>query len=152
MSDPIIFENATSRFALPLLYSGQAEKEAFVNEAFARADALLHYTASGQTGTPPTDPGEGEAWLVAPGATGAWAGQDQTLALQQGGGWTFIAPREGMRVFDTQAGQERFFAGTWKKATLPVEPLGGSTVDGEARAAIADLVSSLQSLGILPAV
>ncbi|EIZ78298.1 hypothetical protein WSK_3180 [Novosphingobium sp. Rr 2-17] len=150
MSDPLIFDSATPRFALPLLYAGQAQKEAFVNEALERVDAILHCCISGETTTPPTAANDGDAWIVGATATGDWAEHDGALAIRQGGGWTFIAPRDGMRVYDQAARQERFFAGAWKKATLPVELLGGSTVDGEARAAIIDLVSALQALGIFP--
>ncbi len=42
MSDPVQFEGATPRFALPLLFAGQAQKEFFVNEALLRADMVLH--------------------------------------------------------------------------------------------------------------
>lgn len=150
MSDPVIFESASPRFALPLLYVGQAQKEIFVNEALALTDALLHCTVAGESAAPPADPVDGENWLVAAAATGDWAGQDLSLACRQGGDWLFIPPRDGMRIFDLSTGQERLFFGSWRKASLPSEPLGGSTVDAEARAAVSDLISALQALGVLP--
>ena len=151
MSDPITFESATPRFALPLLYPGQAQKEVFVNEALAVADAMLHCTVAGESAAPPAAPADGENWLVAAGATGAWAGRDQSLACCQAGNWLFVPPRDGMRIFDLAAGQELLFYGYWRKASLLSEPLGGSVVDGEARAAITQLISALQALGVLPA-
>lgn len=151
MSDPVTFENATPRFALPYLYAGQAQKEVFVNEALALADALLHSSVAGEAAAPPAQPAEGENWLVAAGATGDWAGHDHSLASRRGGSWLFVAPRDGMRIFDLSLGQERLFFGSWRKASVLSEPLGGSIVDGEARAAITQLISSLKALGVLPA-
>lgn len=150
MTDPITFDNATPRFVLPLLYTGQAQKEAFVNEAFARIDAALHCAVHGVRSAPPENPASGDAWLVAASASGDWAGNESAIALYQGGGWTFIVPRDGMHVFDRSSGQECLFFGLWRKASAIAEPVGGSTVDGEARAAIANLVVSLQAVGVLP--
>lgn len=150
MSDPVTFENASPRFALPLLYAGQAQKEVFVNEALALTDALLHCTVAGESVTPPAEPVDGENWLVADGAAGDWVGRDLSLACRQGGNWLFVPPRDGMRIFDISAGQELLFLGYWRKASLPSEPLGGSVVDGEARTAISQLISALQALGVLP--
>lgn len=151
MSDPVMFENATPRFALPLLHAGQAQKEVFVNEALALADALLHCGVLGEAAAPPAGAVDGDNWLVAAGATGEWAGQDHSLACRQSGNWLFVPPRDGMRVLDVSLGQERLFFGVWRKASLISEPLGGSIVDGEARAAIGQLISALQALGVLPA-
>lgn len=130
--------------------AGQAQKEVFVNEALALTDALLHCTVAGESTTPPAAPADGENWLVAAGATGDWAGQDLSLACRQAGNWLFVPPRDGMRIFDLSTGQDRLFFGSWRKALLTAEPLGGSTVDAEARAAIGDLISALQALGVLP--
>lgn len=151
MSDPVTFESTTPRFALPLLHAGQAQKELFVNEALSLADALLHCTVAGEAAAPPPAAVEGENWLVAAGATGDWGGHDYSLACRQSGNWLFVPPRDGMRILDLSLGQERLFFGFWRKASLPTEPLGGSIVDGEARAAIGQLISALQALGVLPA-
>lgn len=150
MADPLTFTNATSRFALPLLHAGQAQKEVFVNEAFGLADALLHCAVEGAAASHPGKSLEGEAWLILPGATGDWESHDNEIAVRRGGAWIFVEPRDGLRVFDRSAGCEMLFFRFWRKASIPVEPLGGVSVDGEARAAINDLVSALQALGILP--
>ena len=128
----------------------QAQKEVFVNEALSITDALLHCAMEGEAAAPPGAPVDGETWLVAAGASGDWTGQDHALACRQGGNWIFVQPRDGMRVFDLSRGQEQLFLGSWQYATSPVEPLGGTTVDSEARAAIADLLVALRIMGLLP--
>ncbi|TCU59593.1 uncharacterized protein DUF2793 [Novosphingobium sp. PhB57] len=150
MSDSITFENTTPRFALPLLQVGQAQKEAFVNEALSRCDMMLHGTVSGERADPPGDPAAGETWLVAEGATGEWSGKQGCLAGFHGGNWLFAQPCEGLRIYDLSTRQERLFDIFWRKASLPVEPLGGMTVDVQARAAIAEVIVVLQALGIVP--
>lgn len=150
MTDPIAFDSITARFALPLLYTGQAGKEAFVNEAFCRADALLHCAIEGERNEPAEESADGEVWLVGDGASSEWSGCAAMLACRQGNGWFFVKPRDGLRVFDRSNGQERLFFRSWRKASQPQEPLGGTTVDHEARTAISDLVASLQAVGILP--
>ena len=65
----------SARFALPFILPGQAQKEAFHNEALALIDAALHACVAGDpTDEVPTVPAAGESWIVGPGATGAWAG------------------------------------------------------------------------------
>ena len=150
MSDPVTFASTTPRFALPLLYSGQAQKEVFVNEALALTDALLHCSIESETATPPAAPEDGQNWLAGSGASGEWAGQDQALACRQAGNWIFVPPRDGMRVFDLSSGQTLFFSGSWQKASIPLEPLGGATVDVEARVAISGLIEALRASGVIP--
>lgn len=150
MTDSVIFDSASPRYGLPLLFQGQAQKEIFVNEAHCLTDALLHCTIEDTAATPPASPQDGENWLVAASATEAWAGHEDSLACRQAGQWLFVAPRDGLRVFDKSIEQERFFHGSWKKAQEVQEPNGGEVVDSQARAAVTQLVSALQVLGILP--
>jgi hypothetical protein len=150
MTDPISFPSATPRFAIPLLFAGQSQKEFYVNEAHALADALLHTACEGEAASPPATPVEGEAWLVASGATGDWIGEDGKLASRQMGNWLFTAPRDGMRLFDRATGQMLLYRGGWQRPATPSLPSGGSVIDTEARTAIADLVTALAAAGIFP--
>jgi len=83
MPDPFNFDSTSSRFGLPLLYVGQAQKEAWINEAIARIDSLLHCSVEGERADPPASPANGEAWIVASGATGSWTGKDAMIAARQ---------------------------------------------------------------------
>src|SRR5690606_28555878 len=124
-----VFDSTSPRFGLPLLYTGQAQKEVWVNEAHARTDALLHCAIEGEAAEPPSTPAEGESWIVSADATGPWHGKDGSIACRQGGNWLFAEPRDGMRVLDRSSGQERRFLGVWKFPATPLEPTGGSVVD-----------------------
>ena len=150
MPDPIVFDSISPRFSLPLLFAGQSQKEAFVNEAHARADALLHCAIEGEAATPPTTPVEGTNWLVAASPTGAWAGQAGKLACRQAGNWLFVAPRDGMVLLNRTNGQQRRYFASWLPPSVPSAPTGGTTIDTEARAAIAALVAALRTAGVFP--
>jgi len=85
--------DTTPRLALPFILPGQAQKEAFHNEALALVDAALHVCVAGDPGDAiPPDPAPGESWIVGPDPAGAWAGKANQLATWSDGGWRFIAP------------------------------------------------------------
>ena len=149
MSDPI-FESQTARFGLPLLFSGQSQKEGHVNEALARIDAVLHGAIEAELPAPPAAVSDGQTWLVASNPSGAWAGQAGKIAAQQSGNWLFIAPRDGMKLLNRASGQELRYAGGWKSATRPAPASGGTTIDAEARATISALLTCLTLAGIFP--
>ena len=151
MTDPITFDSTSPRFALPLLFAGQAQKEAFVNEAHALTDALLHCAIEGEAAVPPATPVEGTNWLVAASPTGAWAAQQGKIACRQAGNWLFVVPRDGMRILNRSSGQEKHYFAGWQVPVAPATVTGGSTIDTQARAAIADLISALRIAGIFPA-
>lgn len=151
MTDPISFDSTTPRFALPRLFAGQAQKEIFVNEASARIDAIIHCAVEGTLTTPPASPVDGQSWLVGTSPTGDWARQAGAIASRQAGQWLFTPPRDGLRVLDRTTGQEKRYHGGWKAPTAPSAPAGGTTIDAEARAAIADLVAKLREAGVFPA-
>ena len=162
--------DATPRFGLPFILPGQAQKELFHNEALAAADALLHPAVEGPPlAGPPPSPQPGQAWLVAPGGAGAWAGKDHRLAAWTDGGWRFAAPVPGMRVWSKSEGWWLHWTGSaWSDGELigsrvVVEgqqvvgarqpavpsPSGGTIIDLEARAALASLVVALKSHGLI---
>lgn len=152
MPDPVTFDSTSARFALPLLFVGQSQKEDFVNEALLMIDGLLHCAVEDQRSTPPSTPTDGQAWLVGTGATGAWAGQDGKIAIRQLGQWLFGAARDGIHLLNKASGQWMSRIGAaWHAPAAPAAPSGGTVVDVEARSALAALVSALRSAGVLPA-
>lgn len=130
--------------------AGQSQKEGFVNEALVRIDTLLHGAVEAEAAVPPDAPGEGQCWLVAEGARGAWNGQSGKIAAFAGGNWLFFAPRDGMRILNRAKNQEVRFLSGWKAPGRPQTPAGGSTIDSEARNALAALIQCLSEAGILP--
>lgn len=141
----------TPRLALPLLAVAQAQKEVTHNEALTLLDALVHAAVeAGPLAGPPEDSAEGQCWIVGAGSTGAWAGQENAIAIRTGGGWRFVHPREGMRAARLADGALlRFDGGLWVPPATMAAPSGGSTIDSEARSAIATLILHLAAQGLL---
>lgn len=149
MSSPISFPDTTPQFSLPLLFSGQAQKEFSINQAFSVIDAMMRGTVTGPLATPPANPEEGDCYLILVGATGDWTGRDHDIAVHVGGGWHFISPSEGMRIHDLSGGMAIYRDSKWEYAEEPVSPDGGTTIDAEARLALSQLIESLRQVGIL---
>jgi hypothetical protein len=160
----------SARFALPFILPGQAQKEAYHNEALILLDAALHAAVEdGPASDPPGDPEIGQSWIVADDATGAWAGSDGSLATWTGGGWRLVAPVAGMMVWHKALGCWVYWTGTgWSDGSLPAaaiviggdqivgprlpdvpNPSGGTTIDAEARAAVDAVIATLRSHGLI---
>ena len=150
MTQPVEFTDSSARFNLPFLFAGQAQKEFFVNQAHALTDMLLHTSVLGEATAPPIDPSDGDMWMVAASATGIWAGREGQLAGLQAGVWTFVAPADGMQVFDQTTGQFAIYSSGWIRSVPPVTPDSGQTVDSELRAAFGQLIEALRNAGIFP--
>ena len=131
-----------------MLYSSQAQKELCVNESLTILDAALHCNIEGIAAAPPMTPTNGNNWLVAASATGAWAVQDNNIACYQNGNWIFLNPKAGMNAFDKSLQQYRHFGSIWEAPATPTMPAGGTVVDTQARTAIAGLLSALTQAGI----
>lgn len=164
--------DATTRFALPLLMAGQAQNELTHNEALALLDLGLGATVleAGRNDPPPT-PAPGQAWLLGSAPTGVWTGHARALAGWTDGGWRFLPARTGLTVWIADQQLWAVFDGTsWNIGDhrceriliggVPVvgarqpavtAPTGGSTVDTEARAAIAELTARLVAHGLIAA-
>ncbi len=150
MASPIIFDSVSPRMGFPFLFPGQSQKEVFVNEALAMTDALLHCAVEGVATIPPATASNGTNWLADSSASGDWAGQAGKIACRQNNGWIFIPPVDGMRILNRATGQIMLYWANWKIASSVSAPAGGAVIDSEARAAIAQIIASLKTSGILP--
>lgn len=160
----------TVRWALPMLFAGQAQKEIFHNEALVRIDALLHgRVESADVATPPATPTVGQCWIVAAGAGGAWTGQEGCIASWSEGGWRFVAPRAGLSMDVADRGHALFHDGSlWRDALVRNDglyldgekvvggrqgaiaaPMGGATIDAEARTTLAAILVALRTHGLI---
>lgn len=89
---------------LPYLAANQSQKHVTVNEALRCLDALVQVTVqSAALAAPPGSPSEGQRWIVAAAATGAWAGQSGKIAAWQDGAWAFYAPLDGWTAVDVSS-------------------------------------------------
>lgn len=160
----------TPRFGMPLLVAGQAQKEIAHNEALAILDSLCAPAVEdGPADTPPETPPVGTSYIVGSAPTGAWSGQDGKLAIFAEGGWRFVDPPVGIRVFVASSGQTAEFRDSgWEYGVIHADavkiggvqvlstqdgpipaPSGGGTVDSEARTAIEQILSALRHHGLI---
>ena len=160
----------TPRLKLPFIVPGQAQKELFHNEALTLIDAAVHAAVEASPLVqPPASPQEGQCWITAAGAGGAWAGKDHQLAMWSESGWRFVAPVAGMSVWNKAAGyQIRWRGDGWddgqidgsavriageqvvgeRQPAVP-SPSGGTTIDEQARSAIDAIIVALMSHGLI---
>jgi hypothetical protein len=138
--------------------------------ALQRIDMLLCPAVEGPAlASPPASPGAGACYLVGTAATGAWSGQDGAIAAYTDGGWRFVAPIEGGQVLDRASGQLLVRrSGVWESGVVRAEelrvkgltvvrqrqpavadPVGGSVVDAQCRAALASILATLRTHGLI---
>ncbi|WP_052731932.1 DUF2793 domain-containing protein [Devosia geojensis] len=105
----------TARLNLPFILSAQAQKHVTHNEALLALDALVQpVVASRSVASPPASPLLGEAYIVADGAGGAWAGHDREIAVWRSGAWVFHDPAGGWQAYVEDARELVVFqAGAW---------------------------------------
>lgn len=165
-------DDRSARLNLPYLQPGQAQKETTHNEALALLDLAVQASViATNLDSPPASPVSGECWIVGTVPVGDWAGRSGMIAGWTAGGWRFVAPREGMRVWSVADDADvRFVDGEWRIGEVAATrllvddvqvvgrqqpavslPVGGATVDAEARATIALLVTALTEHGLLAA-
>ena len=147
MIDNAPFDDRSPRLGLPFLFPGQAQREFYVNESLARLDVLVHPVIESEVSSTPPTPVAGQTFLISD-ATGDWENRNGQLAFWDGQIWTFLSPFEGLRIFDKSAGRYLLFKATWEKGTVLTEPAGGTTVDIQARAAIAEIVGIMRQFGL----
>ena len=160
----------TPRLALPFLSVGQAQKEFTHNEALQTLDVLVAGAVEQPPlANPPTSPELGACYIVAAGATDAWAGKAQCVAAWTSGGWRFVSPADGMILYERTSGTcAAFRNGAWelgmeRAAALLIDgqqvvgprtaaiasPSGGAVIDAESREAINAILSALSQHGLI---
>lgn len=94
-----------------------------------RANVYTNIISASLT-APPGSPAEGDAYIVAPAATGAWATHDNTVAVWSSGAWWFDIPRPG--AFAWVGGLYVFNGTTWSLVGQTTSGIGYSTGAGGA--------------------
>jgi hypothetical protein len=160
----------TARLALPQLAMAQAQKEMTHNEALVLLDAAVQAVVVAVAPPAlPSAPVPGQCWIVGAGAGGEWAGHEGALAVWTAGGWRFIAPFEGMAVWSLADSATAVRTdGEWAIGRLAgsmlsidgvqvvgprqpaiADPVGGSVVDVDCRAATVAILSALRTHGLV---
>lgn len=160
----------SARLTLPLLAAGQAQKEMTHNEALTTLDIFVQpVVESVAPAAVPAAPLSGQCWIVGNAAGGPWAGQDGKIAAWTAGGWRFAVATNGMSVW-SKADEMivRRTASNWITGSTNAKdyringiqtitarqpaiaiPTGGTSVDPESRAVIAQILASLRTHGLI---
>ena len=92
--------DTSTHLLLPYLLAAQAQKHVTVNEALRLLDGLVQLAVLDRHLTaPPACPADGDRYIVASGATGAWAGWDLNVAYWVDGAWMRLVPRPGWQAW-----------------------------------------------------
>lgn len=103
----------SSRLSLPYIQPSQAQKHVTHNQALRQLDILVQMAAvSDSQDSAPLSAAEGDCFLIPQGASGAWAGHSDNIALWQDGNWAFLTPQPGWRIFVLSSRVLRVFDGT----------------------------------------
>lgn len=142
----------TGRHRLPLLAVSQAQKEITHNEALVIIDALLHPVVENVLANAPTvtDADLGKCWLVGPTPAGIWSDRADSLAVYIGGGWRYLPPPDGMRIWNRFSECHVFrIDGQWITGPSITDPANGSVIDAEARSALVAILQYFRLIGLL---
>jgi hypothetical protein len=160
----------SDRLKLPFLAVAQAQKEMTHNEALALLDVAVQPVV--QEVAPigvPAAPALGQCWIVGQNPTGEWIGQAGSLAAWTTGGWRFVLPFEGMTAWSIGDGLTARRAGSaWIVGRVTAAAFmvgnqqvigarrpaisastGGTTVDLQARTAIAAILDAMTAHGLI---
>ena len=114
----------TKRLGLPLMDAAQAQKHVTHNEALMRLDALTHLSVSARADAPTGGSLEGARYLVSQSPSGVFVGHGDQIALYQDGGWLFLTPKTGWRIYVEDAFSLQVYDGSsWREIASGRAPL-----------------------------
>ncbi|MCI1193660.1 DUF2793 domain-containing protein [Calidifontimicrobium sp. SYSU G02091] len=80
--------------------TGESGWGAGMNANLKRIGALLGLSVKDRDLTaPPASPADGDRYIIPAGATGAWAGKTNQIAVRIGGAWEYYSPAIGWLAF-----------------------------------------------------
>ena len=90
----------TKNLKLPYIIAAQAQKHVTHNEAIRALDALVQLSIKDRDlASPPASPADGDRYIVAAGASGAWTGHENEIAAWQDNAWMFYQQQDGWLAF-----------------------------------------------------
>ena len=108
----------TSGFGTQAVGSDSVRPSALINAGVGYIIKIENQT----TNSPPGSPSSGNAYIVGPSPTGAWAGKSGNVAIYINGAWDYYVPVAGDTVYDKSAKNNYVYSGTaW-------ESFGGAIV------------------------
>ena len=109
----IHLESGTRARWTPRDYAALA-REGYVSNAIVHRAVKL-VAESRLLSAPPGSPAEGDCYIPAAGASGAWSGFDFQLMAYAGGGWVRIVPKSGMKAWvKSERLTVTYEDGTWR--------------------------------------
>ena len=110
--------DTTAHLALPFLMAAQAQKHVTMNEALRMLDGIVQLAILDRDlTTPPASPAEGDRYIPASGAGGAWSGWAGSIAYWIDGAWMRILPSAGWMAWIEDEAQAIVWTGS---AWIPV--------------------------------
>jgi hypothetical protein len=111
--------------ALPYIDQNQSQKHVTHNAAIRELDAIVQLSVIDDSLTaPPGSPADGDRYIVAGGATGAWTGKAGKIAAWQDGAWSFYAPKSGWRCYIASKTSVYVFSGSaWESVVSELQNL-----------------------------
>ncbi|AII88600.1 DUF2793 domain-containing protein [Planktomarina temperata] len=105
--------------SLPYIQQNQSQKHVTHNEGMRLLDGVVQLSVLSRAQTaPPANPVAGDRYILPSGATGAWAGFDDSLAHWEENAWRIIPPNEGWVAWDQNGLALLVFSqGQWTEAT-----------------------------------
>lgn len=115
----------TTNLNLPFVMPSQAQKHVPVNEAMRALDALVQLAVLDRDlASPPALPAEGQRYIVAAGAAGAWLNAADRVAAFQDGAWMFYQPQPGWLCWIADENALAIWSGTaWVLASTTLSVL-----------------------------
>lgn len=112
--------NNTLIHSLPLIHSGQAQKEITHNEALLLLDVLINPVAVDVwVSSPPKQAKEGELYVIAEKAENKFEKHQNEIALKLKNSWRFLKPRKWIQVTHDKDGSiYRFDGKSWVKSPM----------------------------------